>query len=237
MGVARSLPVGSLRNLDSQEVLFFQFMPDSLEENITVNWGRALPLFGTSEVSHYSGTMSERIQLGLIYTDVGVTKNAAGQFAQGPFDRVLNQIVPIPGRGAQRPVQGVREAERFLKALCYPRPRPPLGGKSTREFRGDPPPLVIFEWPEILKLEGYIDRLSVRYERFDQKTLAPITLRATIDFVEETNNHIDGDTVRRRGSFRARETVTPQRIFPKPRTIAVPNNESPNATGVTARFD
>ncbi len=239
----------SLTNQDNGEVLFFQFHPTSLEEKISVEWGRSLPLFASHEVSHYNGTRSEVVSLGLIYTSIGgLSAQSGAPFTRGTqggnrgLTRGEEALPSIPGtegsfeflrepqprHTAGLGFQDVRGAERFLKSLCYGNhisDRSPERARS-RSFSAPAPPLVLFDWPETVTMEGYIDRVSIRFDRFDSRTLQPLILRAEVDFREETNKRITGKDVRVRGSNRATRVSTIPRVLPQSRSVSAPTGRT-----------
>jgi len=227
-----SLAVATLTNMQTGETLFFQFHPETLTEQITVDWGSALPVSGSRELFHYRGTRSERIPLRLFYTSIGGVGGVAGKgtFTAGGNPHGLTPEEELDRRTAAGgdadafgpPItpsqnQKLSAAERFLKSLCYGRSfLADYDGVPIRfRRRITPPPLVVFTWPEIVHVEGLVERLSIRYERFDPETLGPIALVADIDFVEASRNPIEGRDVRRQGSLgRATSVTLPTRVRP-----------------------
>ena len=221
-----------------RERLDFQFNPTEIEERFFAQYGTLLPYRGSHEVSNYSGTLSQRIPLELFYT-------VYGRFAEAEFARLqtpANQISfrPIAGPGGiNQEFQSVAQTAspsalnaslegpaRFLKSLMYNDP-----GRSQPA-----PPLVIFEWPGIVKLIGRIEELSIRYTQFEQESLQGTVLIANLVFREDPNRdeRITSLGVRRGGSIRAeaqfespindagglsgtRQTVTTVQAFGRPR--------------------
>lgn len=213
-----ALATGSLTNARTDETLFFQFQPETLEESIQVDWGLELPLSASHEVPFYRGTRSERVPLRLFYTTIPGALNVAGRpFVSGSPSGVSrvearddHAVVgggapAIPGPSPRPPKQRLSEVERFLKSLCYGAThvfRSGIDPSRILSRSGTPPPLVLFRWPKILELRGHIDSLRVRYVQFDGDDLAPIALMADVDFRELPAGRIRSEDVRTRGSFR-----------------------------------
>lgn len=206
------------RGAGRRERLDFQFNPDELMEEIEAIYGSSLPYRGSHEVTNYSGTRSQRIPIELFYT-------LYGRFSEQEFARLEtppNQVSfrPIAGPGGYQSElrQGVTTdapeglnatlegPARFLKSLMWNDP-----GRSMPQ-----PPLVIFEWPGIIKLIGRVERLRLRYQQFEQETLQCTVMRANLLFREEANRleRITALGVRRGGSIRA-EAVFESPINPE----------------------
>ena len=216
-----ALATARLINLDTREALFFQFHPQTLRETIEVDYGLEMPIGGSREVSHYNGTRSTRIPLRLTYTEI----RGLGDFAGSPFTRISSgqtravelqqknkagdSVSRRPGDSELGPAaQSVAGAERFLKALCYGTPRSFAGDHETRgKRRLQPPARVLFIWPEVLQLEGEIDRVSVTFDRFEAGTLRPLSLIADVDFRETSPDPIEAAKVRKVGSRRPTEGI------------------------------
>lgn len=234
MARGNGLATGSLTNLDTNESLFFQFQPEAIEESIDVEWGLELPISGSHEVGHYSGTRSERIPIRLFYTVIpGLGGFAGTKFTAGgsaAVEQARAPLVPAGGgrntitpNGPRPPQQRLDVVERFLKALCYGAPVK-LSGRDDAAWTAlsIPPPRVLFSWPSILQLEGYIDRLKIRYERFDGEDLSPLSLVADLDFREAPIRRITAEDVRRNGSFRvSRHRALPERITPQTQEVTI----------------
>lgn len=236
----KNYAVASLRNLDSGEILFFQFHPESLTERIDVAWARQLPVGGSHEIAVYNGTRSERIPLRLFYTTVGGFRNLGGaSFTSGGSG--LREVGPSTrsgitptNRGTEtrrfgtpvsqnETIQKLDAVERFLKSLCYGDQL--LQRRHGRKVkRATAPPLVLFDWPEIIKIEAHVESLAVRYDRFDAGDLSPLILVADLALVEAApvNGRILGHKVRRDGTQRGDSPVIRQWFrTPKGKTITV----------------
>lgn len=190
-----------------RERLDFQFNPEDLTEAIDAEYGTTLPYRGSHEVANYAGTRSQRIPIELFYT-------VYGRFAEEEFARLqtpANQVSfrPIAGPGGIKAEvfqvaataspdalnASLEGPARFLRSLMWNDPG-----------RGQPqPPLVIFEWPGIIKLIGRMEQMRIRYTQFEQETLQGTVLIANMLFREDPNREerITSLGVRRGGSIRA----------------------------------
>ena len=201
------VPRNGVRGGGRRERLDFQFNPETLDEEIIAKYGMALPYRGSHEVANYSGTMSQRIPLELFYTVYG--RFAEQDFAnlQTPANQASFRPIAGPGGIAAEVRQGnatdtptalsasLEGPARFLRSLMWNDPG-----------RGMPqPPLVIFEWPGIVKLIGRIERLRLSYRQFEQETLQGTVLVANLLFREDASRgeRITYLGVRRGGSIRA----------------------------------
>ncbi len=196
-----------------EERLDFQFNPVQLRERIAVNYNSVLPYRSSHEVSNYAGTSSERIPLTLFYTLYGRTTGAEFPKLKTPADtaKLRSPFPPSPGGRrfgvdvlSRQPVPEGLSASlegpaRFLKSLCYSDP--------NRNMLS--PPVVIFEWPDIIKIAGRVEDLDIGYDHFDQTTLQGLVLVARLvlreDFPRPRHpefRRITSLGVRRSGSIR-----------------------------------
>ena len=216
------LQKASLIDVERNERLFFQFHPETIVERITPVWKKILPVMGSRETSHYMGTRSETVPMTLFYTLVG-NAGEGGDFAFPDLEQVEMLPVANPAEflegGAAEVRPSIEGPARFLKALCYNDPDISRGGLEGL-FE---PPLVIFDWPGILQLEGHIEDLEVSYEQMDTRDLRGLTLVASFIFVEDFDLNDQSDearirhsTVRVMGSHRADFSKIPRRRNPPP---------------------
>lgn len=212
------LSSASLTNLETAETLFFQFHPEALEEEIAVEWGTALPIGGSREISHYNGTRSERIPLRLFYSTIGLAQLGSAPLTAQQFtiDEPGALFLSAQTSGGPASTRTLKDAERFLKALCYGHQfqRTGTARPTARAVGVVPPPRVLFDWPNVLQIEGLVERLRVRFDRFHGTDLSPLVLIAELDLREDAARRIRGFRVRQRGSFRAEQRTLPQRFAP-----------------------
>ncbi|HET6496610.1 MAG TPA: hypothetical protein VFH61_14730 [Thermoleophilia bacterium] len=206
------LPAGKLTRVHrlGDETLEFQFNPATLTERINANYKKVQSYRGSHEYSSYTGTESEVIPLTLFYTTMDrgsgspwPTLNAGPQTRtikerqRNHYEAIgidFEQLGYFPEEDSPPPPPGtVREdlagPINFLKSCMYPDP-PQLA-----------PPLVIFEWPRLIKIAAQIESLELTYEQFDFHTLAPITLVASLRLREQFNG-LTSDGARQNGSVR-----------------------------------
>jgi len=202
----------SITDTHRPERLFFQFNPETLVENIDPVWKKRLPLMGSRESSQYMGTKSEVVPMELFFCLVGARGGVGGDEAFPDLEQIESGSIESAGGGVRPSLEG---PSRFLKSLCYNDPailRGGLGGLMA-------PPLCVFEWPGIVRIQGHIESLQVRYKQFDTRDLRGLTLVASFNFVEDFESQGAGDAqtyrirngrVRTMGSIRASEGLIPK---------------------------
>jgi hypothetical protein len=203
-------PKGAISNLETGEVLRFQFNPVELVENIGVNWARISPLGLSHQVLHYINTNNQTMPIELYMSDIAAAERegaptapsfaAAASIVGGAVAGALGGIPGAPsasGSALGTPTAGVTsvgDTKNFLQSLAYP-VATPAGG--TRE-----PATVLFVWPSVVRMKCKVASLAFTHRRFSLKDLKTTVLVAAVTLEECAALNVTADRVRLFGSRR-----------------------------------
>ena len=172
----------SLTNVDTGERLDAQFNPRTLRKRARAKYSRDQILYGSHEVTQWTGTRSNEIPLVLFFTRIG----SADFKGSTPPGKMQQQA-----RGVQFPT--LLDTERFLDALLYP----------DRERGKLEPPTVIFNWPGVINIYCVVTEVEITYEHFNTFGLNPMQLSARMNIIERPKRAITSSGVRVNGALRA----------------------------------
>jgi len=201
-------PKGAISNLETGEVLRFQFNPVELVEEIGVNWARLAPLGLSHQVLHYINTNNQRMPIELYMSDVAAALRSPGPQTQGPpaaaalsaAGGLLSTLAGPPaalGTGLGTAVAGITsvgDTKNFLQSLAYPVTTPAGGAKE--------PATVLFVWPSVVRMKCKVTNLRFTHRRFSLENLSTTVLVAALDLEECATLNVTADRVRLFGSRR-----------------------------------
>lgn len=191
-------PKAALSNMETGEVMRFQFNPPELVEEISANWARLSPIGLSHQILHYISTNNHRMPIEIYLSDIlaNLRIGMAAPFlltTPGPFGisipRVSTSNLKIPEREGD--LDGMK---RFLQSLLYPH--------KTDSGSFSPPPRVLFVWPSVVRLRCIVTSLRFTHRRFSLKTAATTALMAEVELEESRFTPISSQHVRQFGSRR-----------------------------------
>lgn len=158
--------------------------PTKLKETISVDWSK-LPVVGLDhEVVQYSRTKSLNVPMSF-YFSIYEQARQSGINSDDP-ERVMrtavaNGTIPISKLTSQS-----TDFVNFLRSLCFP---------TRTDLR---PPIVKVIWPNVISFLAVVETVSFDYMKFD-RSLAPITYQADVNFLEVRLTRRYSEDVRRNG--------------------------------------
>lgn len=197
-------PKAALINIETGEVMRFQFNPPELVEEISVNWARLSPVGLSHQILHYINTNNHRLPIEIYMSDIVANIeqfkwNYPGASPSQPAAPGAAPGTTAPGRTSSLKVPaGVRmdtdDAKRFLQSLAY--------AYRTESGTSDPPPRVRFIWPSVVRLRCIVTNLRFIHRRFSLKTAATTVLMAEVTLEESRFVPLSSQVVRNSGSRR-----------------------------------
>lgn len=198
-------PKAALANVESGEVMRFQFNPPELVEDLSANWARLSPVGLSHQVLHYINTNNHRFPIEIYLSDVARKIQQAAAAPALTFAAVGAAFGGTVGAAAlpsavsnlklpSREQLDVDNAKRFLQSLLYP--------YRTESGTFDPPPRVVFVWPSVVRMRCIVDRVRFRHQRFSLKTAATTVLMAEVTLEESRYMPLWSQYVRQFGSRR-----------------------------------
>lgn len=198
-------PKAALANVESGEVMRFQFNPPELVEDLSVNWARLSPVGLSHQVLHYINTNNHRFPIEIYLSDVvrkiqesaaaplvafaAVSAGFGGPAAAGALPGTISNL-KLPSRDQL----DADNAKRFLQSLLYP--------YRTESGTFDPPPRVVFVWPSVVRMRCIVTGIRFRHRRFSIKTAATTVLTAEVTLEESRFMPLWSQFVRQFGSRR-----------------------------------
>jgi len=148
--------------LDTETVFPVLFNPETLNEEISVQWSKLQVIGLDHEVPHYTNTRSLSYNLEFYWSEFQYYLRQRTQ-PRPPTNNTLNSVPTKP--------QDAQAFMNFLRSCAFP----------TRT--GLRPPTLKVIWPGMFELLGVVERITFAFTRFDTN-LAPIVYRATVGFLE-----------------------------------------------------
>lgn len=207
-------PKAALSNVETGEVMRFQFNPPELVEEVSANYARLSPLGLSHQILHYINTNNHRLPIEIYVSDIAANvKRAADAAASGGGGVVsgwggggivsgaaLPTGLSAPGRSSTLQARdpdrmNADDAKRFLLSLIYP-------VKSESGTFG-PPPRVIFVWPSVVRMRCVVSEgPRFTHRRFSLRTAATTALMAELTLEESRATPLWSQHVRQFGSRR-----------------------------------
>lgn len=198
-------PKAALANVESGEVMRFQFNPPELVEDLSVNWARLNPVGLSHQILHYINTNNHRLPIEIYMSDVVANlqrATAAPVLAiaavSAAFGGPLGGAAALAGTSnlklPSRDQLDADNSKRFLQSLLYP--------YRTESGTFDPPPRVVFVWPSVVRLRCVVTSLRFIHRKFSLKTAATTVLTAEVTLEESRFTPLWSQHVREFGSRR-----------------------------------
>ncbi len=158
--------------------------PNKLKETISADWSK-LPVVGLDhEVVQYSRTKSINIPMSFYFSIFEQARQ--GNINNDDPERALKNAVASGNIPISKLTSQSIDFVNFLRSLMFP---------TRTDLR---PPIVKVIWPNVLSFLAVVENVSFDYMKFD-RSLAPITYQADVNFLEVRLTRRYSEDVRRNG--------------------------------------